>query len=443
MLTTHQQEKGDETLKQLSLNRFVVLEGSAGVGKTFLANFIISEFSKIRRGLIYCSAPTNKAVAVLRGKVKQLSDLEFITTHSALRMRKKVDRKTGKVSFQSYANNKYPILAGVKLLVIDEASMLNTIMLDSIEKHAALQHVKVLFIGDNKQLNPVGEDNSPVFERDYPTVTLTEIIRQGEGSPIIELSRNIPSIWQPRREPIGWNGSGDVRDNRNDVGGYIYSKDFSRIVDTLAWVNGTDDLKYLAWTNKDVDNVNNIVRNKIYGRPDRVQQGETLIFDTPYLNIAGEVVYYTNEEVKAEEVFVKTQSYYYPIKSNVVTGERKENKIVLTTYCVNPDEYAGLKDGVLVLHESSDVGFQKIVKEMTEKCYARDLEWKDYFEFIEQFAKIKYNHAITVHKSQGSTYNKVIINVKNLSFNKKTEERQRLFYTGITRASELLILYNV
>ena len=38
---------------------------------------------------------------------------------------------------------------------------------------------------------PVGFDYSPVFDRDFFTVELTEIIRQGEGSPIITLSRDL------------------------------------------------------------------------------------------------------------------------------------------------------------------------------------------------------------------------------------------------------------
>ena len=44
---------------------------------------------------------------------------------------------------------------------------------------------------DGKQLPPVGFDYSPVFDRDFFTVELTEIIRQGEGSPIITLSRDL------------------------------------------------------------------------------------------------------------------------------------------------------------------------------------------------------------------------------------------------------------
>lgn len=43
---------------------------------------------------------------------------------------------------------------------------------------------------------------------------------------------------------------------------------------------------------------------------------------------------------------------------------------------------------------------------------------------------------------QGSTYEKVIVNVRDVNKNRNQVEKQRLLYTAVTRASELLILYN-
>jgi ATP-dependent exoDNAse (exonuclease V) alpha subunit len=44
---------------------------------------------------------------------------------------------------------------------------------------------------------------------------------------------------------------------------------------------------------------------------------------------------------------------------------------------------------------------------------------------------------------QGSTYRRTILNVGCTNLNPQPKEKQRMFYTAITRASELLILYNV
>ena len=174
---------------------------------------------------------------------------------------------------------------------------------------------------DNKQLNPVGETDSPVFlgrpvivDKDtydvvpekfdymrkynnfdavfikYPEVELTEIVRQKGGNPIIDLSRDLKSI----KNKI---------DNRNDIGGYIYTQDRDKIIESLAAVNGTDALKYLAWSNKDVDLMNMEVRRRIYGTPAKIELGETIVFDEPYDD------YYTNQEVKVEKLFKRRTNF--------------------------------------------------------------------------------------------------------------------------------------
>lgn len=45
--------------------------------------------------------------------------------------------------------------------------------------------------------------------------------------------------------------------------------------------------------------------------------------------------------------------------------------------------------------------------------------------------------------TQGSTYDQVIINIRDLNLNKDDNEREKLLYTAITRAKELVILYKV
>ena len=80
---------------------------------------------------------------------------------------------------------------------------------------------------------------------------------------------------------------------------------------------------------------------------------------------------------------------------------------------------------------------------MKARAKAKEISWIDYYNFVEMVADLKYNHAITVHKSQGSTYKQAIVNIKNIYINKNHKEKTRLLYTAVTRASELLILYNV
>lgn len=435
-LTNHQQEKLDEGLQILQRSKRLVIEGSAGVGKTYMVDMLIGELTKFTGGGIFCSAPTNKAVSVLKGKVRDYPNLSFITTHAALKLKRNIDFKTGDISFKPSFDTKYPPLKGIRLFIIDECSMVNDELLSYIEEHANKNNCTVIFIGDNKQLNPVNEEESPVFMKNYPTITLTEIVRQKGGNPIIDLSRNLPQI-QTKQEC------------RNEVGGYIYTYDEDKIIETLARVNGTDDLKYLAYTNAEVDKINKMVRIRIYGEPKKIEEGETLVFNAPY----GEN-YFTNQEILVEKTRIITKKFRYLSNKDGIDDEFSSNPmyeyIELKCYSINPNfleenEFSrgGWIDNIIVIHEDSEKALNNLIKELKLKCKIAEIGWRDYYEFIEQFADLTYNHAITVHKSQGSTYKQVIVNIRNLNINRSKKELLRLLYTAITRASELLILYKV
>jgi len=425
-LTQHQNEVLQESLQILKTSSRLVIKGSAGVGKTYMVNELIKQLAPTipRYKGIYCSAPTHKAVAVIKNKVDSRDNLSFITAHSALKLKRKIHYKTGDISFEPAFSPDYPPLKGISLFIIDESSMINIELLSFIEEYSSRFGVKVIFIGDEKQLNPVKEEDSPVFTSGYPEVELTEIIRQGEGNPIIDLSRD-----------MGKMNKGISITNVEMDEGYLFSNNEAKVIHELAKVNGTDAIKYLAWTNKEVDKINNLVRREIYGNPGKIEVGETLIFNAPY----GED-YFTNEEIYVESVEVKEEPFSYMHNSK---GSVKKD-IKLKYYSINykKGEDGLIHDNVIVIHEDSEKAYKDRLLSMKIKCKSYVINWRDYFKFAETFADLKYNHAITVHKSQGSTYENAIVNLKNLKMNKNEKEKQRLMYTAITRASKLLIIYN-
>ena len=451
-LTEHQEDKLKDLLKYVNLREPVtLLQGNAGTGKTFLLNELVKLLApKIPEGYkILCSAPTHKALKVLQDKVSARAI--FNTAHSTLQYKPVTDKNTGVKSFKSQPNPDYPPLRKVAYWIIDEASMIPLEMQIEIEMYAKDQNTKVIFVGDDKQINPVGEEDSPVFWgkpvffdnqqeafsftmqnqsinrgyiytpvidnqyvgfAPYPTVELTEIVRQGAGNPIIDLSRNLDRLWSREQ-------------NLNESDGYLYTQNYAKIIEELAEANGTDAIKYLAWSNTEVDQVNSDVRRRIYGEhPAKIELGETIVFDAPY-----KAIYNTNEEVKVESLELRKRVFKIPLE------DRKYEEDTFNVYEINSD--------IMVLHDDSLAKYKRYVFLMGQNCKKKTLNYVTRNNFMDSFAVFKYNHALTVHKSQGSTYHTAIVNVGNINFNKDSKEKKRLFYTAITRASNLLILYNV
>ena len=472
MLTEHQSEILHKSLDILKNGNRLLITGSAGVGKTYMVDELVKHLRAVYGGTFYLSAPTNQAVSVLKGKITPHPNSKLITTHKALKIKRFIDNNTGSITFKASFDSKYPPLKGVKYLIIDESSMIPLWLQMEIEEHADKQGCKVVFIGDNQQIQPVGEADSPVFlgkprlipkgsslpenhtckrfyDEDfevaflaYPEVELTEIVRQKDGSPIIDLSRNLALI--STKEAV-----------KNESGGYIYSNEYDKVLSTLAHVNGTDELKYLAYTNAEVDKVNRDVRKAVYGpEPAKIEKDETLVFNAPFKE------YYTNEELKVEKLLVREKVFKFLTVKGKYGQDDVYEEAKLKYYSINfknstQEKFLSLdswnskesseevEDNIIVIHEDSEANLKKIFSYLKAKANAREIDWTDYFEFIESFADLKYNHAITIHKSQGSTFKQGILNYKNIKLCQDDAERQRLLYTGVTRASELLILYNV
>lgn len=435
-LTSHQQEKFDRVIELLQEgHQRIVLQGSAGCGKTVLASELVKRVKHDRtvnpsynNGHVFVTAPTNKALSILQNKVS--ADVDFRTIHSALKLKRWVDPKTGKESFtpQKTYGKKVDEFLNCRLCIIDECSMLSSKFIgghtdDKGQFHAGYLdrlRIPVLFIGDEKQLNPVKEEYSPVFHQGWPVIELTEIIRQGAGNPIIELSRDLDLIYFKTPKTI--NGKG-----------YIFDNNRGNIIDDLAEVNGTDELKYLSWTNPDVDEMNLLVRQRRYGNPRKIEKFETIVFNSPF----GE--FFTNKEVKVEGLDIYVDNIAVPRHD---TKFDKDNQPISATDTIKMKFYK-INDVISIVHEDSHNIFNTISNSLKHFCKTRGWDWRGYYWFVEQFADIKYNHALTIHKSQGSTYKQTIVNIENVDFNKRLDEKRRMLYTAVTRASDLLILNNV
>lgn len=443
-LTEHQNQVMNDILEALKNNKKkIVLKGSAGVGKTFLVQYLIKEYRKIRpSGTVVIAAPTNRAVSVLMEKQpKPPYYMVFQTIHKALFLKRHINEKTGVVTFKpDYNPKRERPFKGCSLVIVDEASMLNSELLYYLES-PEYAYIPMIFLGDGKQLNPVGEQDSPIFLRkdqsgqyidlkigetevnykvpEYEEFELTEIVRQGKNNPIIDLSYNLSKVSL-------------LENNITEEGeGYRYTSDFQECIDIIK--ADEESVRYLAWTNAEINSVNSTVRNQIYGNPNKVELGETIVFSEPYEG--KDIMYWTNYELKIKDLKIRTQKVTPIFKFKYEDDGMQEITIEndLTYYLINDD--------VKIIHESSYYDFLDMIKHI-KHLTKFGLSWKAYYSFSESFARFGYRYALTVHKAQGGTFKRVIINMKNLNLNKNLPERKRLWYTAITRASKEVILYN-
>lgn len=417
-LNQEQQEVCNDILRELySGTKRIILSGSAGVGKTFLMGHLVNKIQEdeILPKAIYVSAPTHKALSVLKSKIDPMEDLKevkFMTVHSGLNLKRKFG-KDGKVFFYKNKRGVTKYENSKALIIIDEASMLGK---DLIKFTDDLGDNPILFVGDEKQINPVNESTSPVFDQFWLQMSLKTIVRQAESNPIINLSRDLSKVSTKEH-------------NVTEEGvGYLFSNDREKVIERLAEANGTDAIKYLAYTNAEVDSINNAVRRSIYGSPSLLEEGEVIIVNSPIKSRKTDSMYHTNEEVYIDTVEVMTKKF--PLPKGMLGGSTE-----FKVYDVNHGMYA--------IHEDSVIDFMRIMKFIKDECINGTVNWKDLYDFKESFLDFKYNHAITVHKSQGSTYETAIVNVGNINRIRKEAERRKLLYTAVTRPSTKLVLFNV
>lgn len=426
----------------------IILKGSAGVGKTYLVDYIVETYrNSIRKGTAYITAPTNKAVAVLMNKNPDAEYfLEYSTIHKALYMKRVINDKTGEISFKpDYNPRKEKPFKNGCIIVVDEASMLNSEILYYLEQ-PDYAHIPMIFLGDNKQLNPVGEKHSPVFARpslkgqtiqvsiggelvshavpDYIEFELIQIQRQAAGNPIIQLSRDLGKLGHKENNLVPDPNSPD------DLIGYEFSSDYQRCIDL---VTTEPDTVYLAWTNASVNNMSVAARNKLFNNPNKLELGETIIFSAPYEGFKKD--YFNNYVLTINKLEVKSRLFEV-VRNFTPIGSDPSKAVNISVDLM----YYYLNDDVMVIHESSQHEFYNVLKKL-KMLTKEGLSWKVVYGFSEQFAQFMYSYSLTVHKSQGSTYKTVIINMKDMNRNKDFFENPRLWYTGVTRAAKRVILY--
>lgn len=396
-LNVGQQAALDEIIGWLLLTGgapYFFLSGQAGTGKTFLAN-AVCQFADRNSIYVHVTATTNKAAAVLSDTIRGYSTK---TIHSLLALKVVTDYRTGTQSIK--AMDKPLDLVEGSLVIVDEASMIDWELMDKINEAAEKYDLKVLFIGDAYQLPPVGSSKMPVTSDSIPSAHLTEIVRASK-------LEDLEEVYRRGREMVMSEGGIFVPQSSENVS--IISKDGSK-----AYLEGLllldPHTKILGYTNSAVEATNLLCRELIGLSADPVPDDLLVAEDMVIVN--GKSLAYIGQEFRVSSV---EETYF---------------KYLDTEY---PAHYVTTREGIKFLRAKNPQDRANCLKHM-----ASQKNWQMYFKMKETLADLRFTHASTVHKSQGSTHQNVMVLVPNIMRCISNNDRRRLLYVAYTRASKHL-----
>ncbi len=425
-----------------------LLSGFAGSGKTFLATKFLKNVEE--KNICWTvAAPTHKAVGVLRKVLDEegLSPTWYPSTiHRLLRL--KLTRK-GNQEICEQTNQTAKSLDQLGLVLIDEASMLDSNLLEIILRCANTFKTRIVFIGDPAQLAPIGEDKSPVFFQErISQFFLQEVVRhQGSILKLANLVRkeDFYCIQPPCFSTIHSDTS--IVGSLDPASWLIKAKLALRLA---ADENKPDHARILCYTNSFLERLVPHARRAIHGdMADEmsVLPGEVLITRRAVMTSASleftdslegtGILFGSNTELVVEDV--KNEFFDWYGIDNEIGSEFNfsEINILIAKVCLDK------KNTFIRLmpplgseqrhHLETTMNYLCNRAKALPKKDARRF-WKMFFQIRDSFAYVGPASVLTVHRSQGSTFEEVFI-ASDVFHCNQLSLRKQLTYVAVSRAS--------
>ena len=440
------------------------LIGAAGTGKTFLVRALLLN-STLSYSLIGLSAPTHKACRVL-GESIHISGIKVNTIQSDLGLRLNFD-------IDKFDPNNPPFdpkgkikIGNYKLYIVDEASMINSRLCMFLEKTCVSNKCKIIFIGDNSQLAPVGEKYSSAF-RNIKSYSLKQIVRQGEDNPVsylLDLLRY--DINHKTYKFLNYIQRFKEQFNADYTKGYQVcdANTFNQTVynnfNDEELTRNVDYAKVISYTNLNVSSWNKFIRNSIIADSDKsiLTKNDLIISYVTIVNEFNDCVIKNSEEYIINDIQNFTDSRYDKngLKGFLVKFQAIHGGDITTPLFVidHTDSYT--------VQRYVQINNSMIEAAKTARANIRNEKWKSYFAFKEYCllmvniispdgkliasGSLDYGFALTSHKSQGSTFDTTLVDVNDIVFDKYSqpytdaEEVNRRLYVACSRCKNKLYL---
>lgn len=368
-------------------HQLIVLTGGPGTGKTTTIRAILAMFDKLGMTTLL-TAPTGRAAK----RMTELTGQDAVTIHRLLGSKFAEDGET--VVFTKDEGDRLVCDA----VILDESSMVDITLIDALLR-ALPPDCRLVMVGDADQLPSVGPGNvfsSIIRSEVVPTVRLTEIFRQNEGSRIV---RNAHMINRGEHPNLSENAGDFFRLRRLEA---------ATSVETITELCATrlpnkmkipsDDIQVLSPTRRGdmgTASLNKQLQSAL--NPPSKDKKEKYF---------GDVVFREGDRVMQ-------------IKNNYDIMWASEDNTVAGTGIYNGDI------GVLVQINTE------------QESIAVNFDGRIAIYGFDSLVELEHAWAMTVHKAQGSEYRAVVLALSQSSPMLMTRD---VLYTAITRAKELLII---
>ncbi len=394
------------TAFMVSNDKEMVISGPAGVGKSTLLKHLMNSQDHVKiQGLLgvdpienwELTATTNKAAEVLQRSAGKPAK----TVHSLLGIQVSTDFNTGRQTLKRKPTS--PILSN-SLLVIDECSMIDR-DLDRLIDESTI-NCKILFVGDHCQMAPVMEDLSPVFMRNEP-VELRQIVRSQGTPPITDLCNQLrrtveTGVFHPI---IGVPGIIDYLDPEE-----VQAELRHYFVDNPETLGHAS--RILAYRNQQVIQFNDWIRTE-RGMPRELTQDEWVISNNSTHFVEG-----GSQRLRVEQE-VKIYSIG-EIEDFIIKGTRNSTEKIQ----VRRADTSGGMVWIPVDREHA---------EALLKYYSKNKDWESFYRIKEWIADLRPRDACTVYKAQGSTYETVFVDLKDIGRCPNAKQVARMLYVACSR----------
>lgn len=362
-----------------------ILTGGPGTGKTTTLNGVIKILKAQKKRILLC-APTGRAA-------KRMSDLTGEPARTIHRLLEADFTAKGELKFKRNETNPLP----ADVVIADEMSMVDALLMCSLVR-AIKPTSKFIMVGDSNQLPSVGAGNvlkDLIASHYIPSVELKEIFRQAAQSLIVTNAHRIV------------NGEFPVLDDRqndfffmnksleSDIAELVIQLAKQRLPDTYGF-SPIDDIQVLCPTKMGMagtKELNKQLQSAL--NPPSQNKAELKFFD---------VIFRTGDKVM----------------------QTKNDYDVLWTK--NNEKGSGIFNG--------DIGIIRSVDRFSQNVTI-DFEGRVAIYTSEMLRRLEHAYAITIHKSQGSEYDAVIIPITAFTHNLLY---RNLLYTGVTRAKKMIIV---